>query len=247
MACAGYPPGPRGYFGTVARALAIVALAAVLAPVGCQYPRDPDGTLNRIQGGTLRVGVSESDPWVRMRGDQPSGGVEVRLVRAFARELSAQVEWVEGSEEELVNALKEGSLDLVVAGLTSKSRWKKDVAFTRPYATSETVIGVSPGATLPDSLEGVPVFAERGSEAQALLERRTDARVVAVERLSKGPVAAPEYVLDDLRLSATRVLKKEKHVMAAPFGENAFMVRLERFLLDREEPIRRLVREEGQP
>jgi hypothetical protein len=35
--------------------------------------------------------------------------------------------------------------------------------------------------------------------------------------------------------------------MLVPFGENAWMVRLERFLLNREDEIRRLVREEGKP
>jgi hypothetical protein len=43
------------------------------------------------------------------------------------------------------------------------------------------------------------------------------------------------------------VLKKEEHVMAVPFGENAWMVRLERFLLNREDEIRRLVEAEGRP
>ena len=29
----------------------------------------------------------------------------------------------------------------MAAGLTSKPRWKNDVAFTRPYLTTETVAG----------------------------------------------------------------------------------------------------------
>jgi hypothetical protein len=42
-------------------------------------------------------------------------------------------------------------------------------------------------------------------------------------------------------------LDHAKHVMAVKLGENAFLVRLERFLLNREEEIRRLLREEGRP
>ena len=63
----------------------------------------------------MRVGVSESDPWVELRSgiSEPSGGAEVELVRRFARDLGARIEWVPGSEEELVDAMKRGSLDLL--------------------------------------------------------------------------------------------------------------------------------------
>jgi polar amino acid transport system substrate-binding protein len=179
------------------RRLLSAALALLVA--GCQIPQDPDGTLDRVAGGTMRVGVTESDPWVTV---EPLGGVEVDLVRSFARDLNARVEWIPGGEEELVNALHEGSLDLVVGGMTSKSRWKKDVALTRPYVETKAVAG---------DPRSPPVLDE------------ADAR-------------APESELET-----------EKHVMAVPFGENAWMVRLERFLLNREDEVRRLVEEEGGP
>ena len=114
------------------RTLALVTLLAALLAAGCQYPRDPDGTLNRVEGGVMRVGVTAADPWVLLGGEEPSGGVEVEIARRFARDVGARIEWVHGSEEELVDAAKEGQVDLILASLTSKSRWKKDVAFTRP-------------------------------------------------------------------------------------------------------------------
>ena len=55
-------------------ALALVSLAA-----GCQFPRDPEGTLDRVEGGTLRVGVVEDPPWVELGGREP-GGVEPEIV-----------------------------------------------------------------------------------------------------------------------------------------------------------------------
>ena len=54
-------------------------------------------------------------------------------------------------------------------------------------------------------------------------------------------------MLDDLGLAELSELKQDKHVMAVRLGENAFLVRLERFLLNREEQIERLLREEGRP
>jgi polar amino acid transport system substrate-binding protein len=233
------------------RALTVVLLFAALAVPGCQYPRDPDGTLNRVEGGVMRVGVTAADPWVQLDGDRPVGGAEVELARRFARELDARIEWVQGSEEELVDAAKEGQVDLVLGGLTNKSRWEKDVAFTRPYVETRAVVGTPPGVSYPDDFAGVPVAVELGSEEEGLLEQRTDARVVPVPTLAPRagrPAAVPDYMLDDLRLADSGTeLDKAKHVMAVKLGENAFLVRLERFLLDREDEIRQLVTVEGRP
>lgn len=164
--------------------------------------------------------------------------------------MGANVEWVDGSEEELVHAMKRGALHLVVGGMTKKTRWKKDAAPTRPYVTTETVVGVRPGTSADDKLKGERITVELGTEAEELAVKKTDADIVPVADLSgaKGPVAAEEFVLDDLGLVASDItLSKEKHVMLVPFGENAWMVRLERFLLNREDQIERLVREEGRP
>ena len=231
--------------------LTVVLLLVAVAATGCQYPRDPDGTLNRVEGGVMRVGVTEADPWVVLEGDRPVGGAEVELARRFARDLGARIEWVQGSEEELVDAAKEGQVDLIAAGLTSKSRWKKDVAFTRPYVETRTVVGVPAGESFPDDFTGVPVAAELGTEEEGLLAQRTEARVVPVASLDRRagrPAAVPHYLLDDLELTDSGTeLDKAKHVMAVKLGENAFLVRLERFLLNREDEIGRLLIEEGRP
>ena len=233
------------------RRLPVVLLLAAIAVAGCQYPRDPDGTLNRVEGGVMRVGVTEADPWVLLEGDRPIGGAEVELARRFARDVGARIEWVQGSEEELVDAAKEGQVDLIVGGLTSKSRWKKDVAFTRPYVETRAVVGVPEGESFPDDFVGVPVAAELGSEEEGLLGQRTDARVVPVTSLAPRvgrPAAVPDYLLDDLELTDSGTeLDEAKHVMAVKLGENAFLVRLERFLLNREDEIERLLIEEGRP
>jgi polar amino acid transport system substrate-binding protein len=229
----------------------VVLLLVAVAATGCQYPRDPDGTLNRVDGGVMRVGVTEADPWVLLEDDRPVGGAEVELARRFARDVGARIEWVQGSEEELVDAAKEGQVDLIVGGLTSKSRWKKDVAFTRPYVETRTVVGVPAGESFPDDFAGVPVATELGSEEEGLLAQKTEARVVPVTSLETRPgrpAAVPHYLLDDLELSDSGTeLGEAKHVMAVKLGENAFLVRLERFLLNREDEIERLLIEEGRP
>jgi hypothetical protein len=37
-------------------------VVAALMAVACGIPRDPDGTLDRVGGGTMRVGIVPSDP-----------------------------------------------------------------------------------------------------------------------------------------------------------------------------------------
>jgi polar amino acid transport system substrate-binding protein len=237
----------------VGKALGVKALLALslaaLALVGCQFPQDTEGTTDRImRDHVLRAGISESDPFVILEPGRPPAGSEVRLVERFARTLGARVEWVEGSEEENVDALKEGAIDVMASGLTSKSRWKKDVAFTRPYLTTEEVVGVPVGSSFPSDLSNVRVAAEEGSEEVGLAERKTKAIVAPVDQLEPGgPAAVGDWLLADLRLMPMTVLKKDKHVMAVKNGENELLVKLERFLLNRESQIRRLVDEEGRP
>lgn len=239
------PAGRRIRIAAGLTALAIVALS------GCQVPQDPDGTLERVRDGTLRVGITHHEPWVVLGDPDDPQGVEPELIRRFAATLNAEIDWFEGSEEALIGALKEGGLDVVAGGLTMKSPWKKEAALTRAYLTTRLVVGVPPARpSWPDDLEGVDVAFERGSEVGGLLERKTDARPVAVEELraARGAVATDMWLLDDLRLRATGVeLAKHRHVMAVPMGENAFLVELERFLLGRAGEIRGLLERMGRP
>ena len=105
---------------------------ALSLAVACDLPRDSDGTLDRIRGGTMRVGFAVDTPWVTDTSGM-AGGVEGRIVNALARALGARVTWTHGHESELMTALHDRELDLVVGGLTADSPWNKSVAFTRPY------------------------------------------------------------------------------------------------------------------
>ena len=63
-----------------------------------------------------------------------------------------------------------------------------------------------------------------------------------------GPVAVPDYLLDDLGYVKTDAeLDEHEHAMAVSMGENAFLVELERFLLDREAEAGALLEREGKP
>lgn len=116
--------------------LAALVGAAALGLGACTssgYPADPEGTLDRISGGTLRAGVVHHPPHVDASGAEPVGR-EPDLIRAFAAAHGAQVEWTVAGEEALMTALEKGDVDLVAGGLTSKSPWTTHASLTRPYA-----------------------------------------------------------------------------------------------------------------
>jgi polar amino acid transport system substrate-binding protein len=231
----------------------LLVVLGCLALGACQYPRDPEGTLDRVTGGTLRVGISPSDPWVTLEENQPPAGVEVELIKEFASTVDAEVEWVKGSESDLMEALHGRRLDVVIAGLTRRSVWMNSAALTRPYLTTQSVIGAPDRATaqrLNEDLGGVRIAVEANSPEAAKLEMDTDAIVVPVDDLTKvdGPAAVHDYLLDDLGLVRTDAeLDEHEHAMAVSLGENAMLVALERFLLDREARAGELLAREGKP
>jgi polar amino acid transport system substrate-binding protein len=229
-----------------------VAVAA-LGAGACQFPADVEGTLDRVRDGTLRVGVASADPFVILAEGREPRGVEVELVKRFARRLDARVTWVPGTESELMGALHGRQLDVVIAGLTRRSPWQAEVALTRPYLTTQAVIAAPDEQTareLSEDLEGHEVAVEANSELAAKLEEDTDATVKPVDDLSAvdGPAAVPDYLLDELDLVRTDAeLDEYEHAMAVSMGENAFLVELERFLLDSEHEAGELLAAEGKP
>src|SRR3546814_10205262 len=124
-----------------------LAITLILPLAGCDLPKDPNGTLDRVQGGLMRVGISANPPWAVVRNGQ-FGGVEVALIQAFAREIDARIEWIPAGTPKLLKALEEFQLDLVIGGLTEETPWKKRVALTRPYVETASLVGLPPGVAV---------------------------------------------------------------------------------------------------
>lgn len=224
--------------------LSVAMIVAVLLPIACGIPRDPESTLDRVTGGTMRVGVIGHDPWVVLGGPEPTG-VEVELVTRFAEELDAEIEWFEVSEEELAGAIEMRTIDLGIGGFTSTNAWASKMTFTHPYLTTQIVVAVPPSSEIEEDITGVEVAVEKGTGAAGVLEK-TDAIPVLVDDVTEveGPRAIDNYLVDDLDLDDTGVrLEEVDHVMAVPHGENAWLVKLERFLLTNETTIVEILEE----
>jgi polar amino acid transport system substrate-binding protein len=220
-----------------------VCLALLGFAVSCEIPRDPDGTLERVSRGTLRVGITENDPWVIVNGDPT--GVEVTLVDGFARQLGGEIEWVDGNEADLIGALEFRELDLVIGGITSDTPWAQQAAITAQYHEVVLLVAVPKGDDPPEDIDGLEVVVEANTEAAGLVEDKgaVPKRVQEIESV-EGPVAVEDYLLEKLGAKSTgQVLARYKHVMAAPPGENAFLVRLERYLRSRRSEISGLLQD----
>ena len=222
----------------------LVLALVLLVATGCDIPRDPESTLDRVTDGTMRVGVSASDPWVVLDDEEPAG-VEVEIVKRFAAELGAEIEWHEGTVDELAAALYMRELDLVIAGLTSTSKITSEATLTHPYLTTQVVVAVPPGSEIDEDITGVEVAVEEASEAAGVLEKED----VVVRRVPdvldvEGPIAVESFLVDDLGYDDTGVrLVESDQVMAVPHGENAWLVRLERFLLSNRAMLDQLLEE----
>lgn len=120
-------------------------MALVLTACGSGFPKDPEGTLDRVRAdGLLVAGAVPAEPMVTLPEgvDGEPAGTEVELVEDFATGLGAEVEWTVGGETELFEQLERGEIDLVVGGLTAKTPYAGMAAITRPYDEVRGVSGV---------------------------------------------------------------------------------------------------------
>ena len=127
------------------KGLLLLLLTGLLA---CDtFPKDPDKTLTQVRTSSLRVGYSDNPPWVLKTAGVP-GGIEPGLIKAFAQAQDIRIEWVNDSEQDLMEQLAKRELHLVLSGLLHTSPWSQEVSFTRPYlkrGKEKRVMGVLKG------------------------------------------------------------------------------------------------------
>lgn len=216
----------------------------IVALAGCGLPRDADGTLDRVRGHALRVGFAVDTPWTTDSAGG-AGGVESALVRRLAQDIGTHVEWVHGQQGDLLEALRQRDLDLVIGGLRGKSPWSTQVGFTRPYYTDTVVVGGAPSAAPPASIAHAQIAVLPGDAAASAIRAKHGTPVVVRALASSNlPVAAPTWRLAQLgrRPNVDLVLMQTPHVLAAPPGENAWLVRIEQILIAEQDSVPGLLR-----
>src|SRR5699024_9684685 len=68
-----------------------------------------------------KVGISENPPWTILKEGQNPSGLEVKLVKEFAKKIDADVKWIQGTESDLFPQLEKAELHILIAGLTAAS------------------------------------------------------------------------------------------------------------------------------
>jgi polar amino acid transport system substrate-binding protein len=208
---------------------AAATLALLLAAASCDLPRDANGTLDRVRGGTLRVGLVEHAPWA-VRAEEGPAGVDVRLIEALAAELGAEVEWRWGTLTEHFHAVEHRELDLVAGGVPRLWAHRAGVGYTRTYYVDSVVVATAAGGGMP-RLRDARVAVEPGTPAAAAL-RKAGAEPVPLEPEARPPAAAVHaWEAARLGLAPTEhLLHRERRVLAIPPGENGWLVRIERYM-----------------
>lgn len=112
--------------------LCIATVAPVLTGCGLTIPTDPNGSFERIENGEMRVGMA-GEPGLAALEDGHATGSLVTLVEGFAEQNTADIDWVAGSEESLVEGLEQGDIDLAIGGMTSDTAWVDRAGVTRGY------------------------------------------------------------------------------------------------------------------
>ena len=219
----------------------------LLAIAGCDFPRDAEDTLERVRGGELRVGVSENPPWVHLT-DGRVEGIEPALLHGLAEQLGARIRWIRGTEAELIEALRRRELDLVAAGLKANTPWSSRLGRSRPYLTTHVRIGIRPGGRMPSDWTGERVAVDADRPRLMALVRAEGAEPVPAEGQQPAAIARYDFELEVAGLELADLdLAKEKHVLAVPPGESAFLFVLDRYLKDRGEASMRRFAAEAAP
>lgn len=114
----------------------MAALIPALLLAGCDLPRDPDGTSDRVAAeGSFRVGLVA-------RGEDRRGAAEqAAFLARLAATSHARPQIREGAMEPLLAMLEAGALDVVVGHFAETSPWEKRVTLAEPLATLPGVGG----------------------------------------------------------------------------------------------------------
>ena len=173
----------------------IIGLMAVLPLTGTlAASNDQTPVLSRISdSGTLRVGMSAGQPPFNVTNrDGKIIGLDVDLAGLLARALGVELEIVAMPFGDLLSALEDGKVDLVISGMTATLQRNMRAAFVGPYhisgksilARSETIAALQSEGL---NKESIKIAALRGSTSEAFVKLRApNAELTATDTYDKA-------------------------------------------------------------
>ena len=121
----------------------LIAFLVSFGLAACDLPRDPEETLESVQGQELRVGVLKFGQ--NAEKDRP-------IVERLAASLKAKLVYVEGDAHALFEDIKRGHLHMVIGGVPESTPFEKELGLSKPvgplhgaHEEEDRVIAVRPG------------------------------------------------------------------------------------------------------
>ncbi len=107
--------------------------------MGCsEIPQDPYNTFVLVsRERPLRVGVIIAPPYVQQR-DSDYTGVDVELIKEFARHHEIEVHFQNHGPQDGFEALKGRHIDVLLGGLVEDTPYK-NVGYSRPYHQKQVI------------------------------------------------------------------------------------------------------------
>ncbi|PWL61308.1 MAG: ABC transporter substrate-binding protein [Desulfovibrionaceae bacterium] len=144
--------------------LALCVMSAVLFPAP---------SASAVQGGALRIGVENDYPPFSFPDENGrQSGFDPAVAEALCRAMERPCEILPLPFEELLNAMREGKLDLIIAGLGANGERRAYMDFSESYYHSRTIYIGRPGIrTSPDWMKGRRLGAQIGTLQAVIAER----------------------------------------------------------------------------
>lgn len=120
-----------------------IALVFLIAAtfLGCATTQKPT-VVKETKQKTLRVGITPSYPPLIFKLGDTMSGVEADLARKLGEELNRPVEFIELRWDDLIPALLEGKIDIIMSGMSITKAREVRIAFTDHYLKSGLLIAI---------------------------------------------------------------------------------------------------------
>lgn len=170
-------------------------LAMLLAACGqpaVQALPTPSRLEQITQTGVMQVGVAVDVPpfaFIDRQGERQ--GFDVKLMSEITRRMGVEVTWVDMAYEPLLDAVRDGRLDVAIGAIPYSKEWDRQVDFTRPYYDLGEPGPADPGLLLMILPQGETALAERLNGMIEQLEGEGYIQQLAVEFLAPRGSEAP--------------------------------------------------------
>ena len=168
------------------RAVIIALLVSCLFFGACGKSEDPEA-FQKVEPEPLRIGMSPNSPPMIFMLDGRYAGVEADFARLLARKFGQSVYFLPMGWDQLIPALMEGKVDLIMSGMTATQARQMRIRFTDPYFTARLVVAMrAEDANKYDSREDIlktpgNVGVIPGTTADAFVQKNlANARRVAI-------------------------------------------------------------------